>query len=343
MKALVIGGNIAAGKSTVAPLLAEELDACLIREPVESWRKSGKLQDFYDGKMSAFDFQMYVLETRSSAFNVQLSLWEKTHEGQQPKYLVLDRWLDDDLVFALVNNKMGRISDEEIEVYKKRHAEISREFSHCLDIRVVWIGTTPEECLKRIHKRGRAEESGITIEYLRALHDHRPEPDLWVHHMSTVAETLAQITHFAQIAWGMTAIVAVSLNGVIGAEGKIPWHEPEDLKFFWNFVKGATIVVGRKTYESIPAKLFAKANVKPIVLSRNPAKGITWDQLMSTKITPEMILIGGANVYKEAFDRGAVSRVVKTTIHRHIEKGDAFFELPEEFSRKLLTIDFLAK
>lgn len=344
LKALVIGGNIAAGKSTVAPLIAEELGACLIKEPVESWRRSGKLQAFYDGKLSAFEFQMYVLETRSSALNVQLSRWEDEHDGAQPEYLVLDRWLDDDLVFATVNHQIGRITDADYAEYKRRHAEISRDFRHRLDIRVVWIGTTPEECMERIQKRGRGEEASITLEYLQALHDCRPAPDLWVDGKSSVDESFHTVARFARMAWGMTAIVAVSLNGVIGCKGAIPWKEPEDLKFFWGFMENKDAVVGRRTFESIPAHLFERAGVRSItVLSRDPAKGITWDQFLAgKKLHPDMVVIGGAEVYAEAFRRGVVSRVVKTTIPRQVD-GDAYIDIPYEFQREELVIEFLTR
>ena len=49
----------------------------------------------------------------------------------------------------------------------------------------------------------------------------------------------------------MKAIAAMSLNRVIGAEGKIPWHVPEDLRFFKRTTLGHVVLMGRKTYESL--------------------------------------------------------------------------------------------
>ena len=61
------------------------------------------------------------------------------------------------------------------------------------------------------------------------------------------------------------AIAAVSLNGVIGAGNKIPWHLPEDFKWFKQITTGHVIVMGRKTFESIGKPL---PNRQTIVLSR---------------------------------------------------------------------------
>ena len=51
MHGIVIGGNIASGKTTVAPAVADAIGACFSPEPVEMWRASGKLDDFYLGKI----------------------------------------------------------------------------------------------------------------------------------------------------------------------------------------------------------------------------------------------------------------------------------------------------
>lgn len=65
------------------------------------------------------------------------------------------------------------------------------------------------------------------------------------------------------------AIAAMSLNRVIGANGKIPWHLPEDFKWFKKMTTGNVVVMGRKTFESLGRPLPGRANV---VLSRNPRR-----------------------------------------------------------------------
>ena len=58
----------------------------------------------------------------------------------------------------------------------------------------------------------------------------------------------------------MKAIAAMARNRVIGAEGKIPWHLPEDLKFFKRTTLGHVILMGRKTYESLGRPLPGREN-----------------------------------------------------------------------------------
>jgi len=65
------------------------------------------------------------------------------------------------------------------------------------------------------------------------------------------------------------AIAAMSLNRVIGAGGKIPWHLPEDFKWFKQKTSGNVVVVGRKTFESLGKPLPNRIN---IVLSRHPGR-----------------------------------------------------------------------
>ncbi len=65
------------------------------------------------------------------------------------------------------------------------------------------------------------------------------------------------------------AIAAMSLNRVIGAGGKIPWHLPEDFKWFKQATMGNVIVMGRKTFESLGRPL---PNRKNLVLTRHPQR-----------------------------------------------------------------------
>ena len=65
------------------------------------------------------------------------------------------------------------------------------------------------------------------------------------------------------------AIAAMSLNRVIGAGGKIPWHLPEDFKWFKQMTAGNVVIMGRKTFESLGKPLSSRIN---IVLSRHPGR-----------------------------------------------------------------------
>lgn len=101
----------------------------------------------------------------------------------------------------------------------------------------------------------------------------------------------------------LIAIVAMSSNRVIGRDGKLPWHFPEDLKFFKRTTLGHPILMGRTTFESIGRPLPGRQN---IVLSRTMAacEGIT--VIRSVTELPQacpdadtVFVIGGAQVYAE--------------------------------------------
>lgn len=102
-------------------------------------------------------------------------------------------------------------------------------------------------------------------------------------------------------------ISAVSLNGIIGVDNKIPWDYPEDMKFFRTSTANSVVIMGRKTYDSIGRPLPKRRN---IVVSRNmqPVEGI--EIASSTKHALDMCenesrdiwLIGGESVYAEGME-----------------------------------------
>ena len=122
------------------------------------------------------------------------------------------------------------------------------------------------------------------------------------------------------------AIAAMSLNRVIGQGDKIPWHLPEDFKWFKQMTTGHIIVMGRRTYESIGRPLPHRTTV---VLSRNPALEIPGVRVMSdwTELQPEregqsIFICGGAQIY--ALLLPFCSDLYLTLVKRTVE-GDAFF------------------
>src|SRR6266850_6075543 len=98
------------------------------------------------------------------------------------------------------------------------------------------------------------------------------------------------------------AIAAMSLNRVIGAGTKIPWHLPEDFKWFKKMTTGQVIVMGRKTFESIGKPL---PNRTTIVLSRSQFShpGLqTFSDLSRIDLateTRDVFICGGAQVYTQ--------------------------------------------
>jgi len=133
----------------------------------------------------------------------------------------------------------------------------------------------------------------------------------------------------------LSHIVAISKNRAIGKDGKIPWYLPEDLKKFKARTQQHTILMGRKTYESIGKPLPKRRN---IVVSRTMKKpeGVELELVSSLeealKLCPpdeESFIIGGAEIYAQTMDK--IDRIYLTTVDRVVE-GDAFYpEIPADF------------
>ena len=104
-------------------------------------------------------------------------------------------------------------------------------------------------------------------------------------------------------------VVAVARNGVIGAGGTLPWHLPADLRHFKALTLGKPMVMGRKTFESLPGLLPGRRH---IVLTRDPA----WqapgaevvhdlDAAIALADAPQVAVIGGAQIFALALPRAA--------------------------------------
>jgi dihydrofolate reductase len=126
------------------------------------------------------------------------------------------------------------------------------------------------------------------------------------------------------------AIAAMSLNRVIGAGNKIPWHLPEDFKWFKKMTTGHVIVMGRKTFESIGKPL---PNRETIVLSRSqfhyPGVRTISDsnQIDLTQETREVFICGGAEIYQQALP--LCSDLYLTLVKKEVA-GDKFFPAFED-------------
>ncbi len=127
----------------------------------------------------------------------------------------------------------------------------------------------------------------------------------------------------------ISMIAALSTNGVIGRDNKLPWHLPEDLKYFKKVTMGKSLLMGRKTYESIGRPLPGRTN---IVLSRQQqfaAPGViivhsTEQALAEAGRTgaTELMVIGGEDVYRTMLP--LARRLYLTRVDLKVE-GDAFF------------------
>ena len=129
----------------------------------------------------------------------------------------------------------------------------------------------------------------------------------------------------------MIAIAAMSPDRVIGADGKIPWHIPEDLKFFKRTTLGHVIVMGRKTFESLGKPLPGRENW--VVSRAANFEGVRMFRDPSEIATPgdgrEVFVIGGAELYAALLPR--CSELLITHVDRRVD-GDTWFpEFEAEF------------
>lgn len=126
----------------------------------------------------------------------------------------------------------------------------------------------------------------------------------------------------------LSMIAAVGKNNELGKDNDLIWYLPNDLKFFKNITTGKTIIMGRKTFESLPKML---PNRKHIVLSRSktnlPEEVKIYENIEDfledyKKVDEEVFVIGGGSIYKLFIDE--VSDIYLTEIDA-IEKGATVF------------------
>jgi dihydrofolate reductase len=132
---------------------------------------------------------------------------------------------------------------------------------------------------------------------------------------------------------GLVLVAAVAENGVIGRNGRLPWRLRSDLQHFRAVTLGHPAVMGRKTYDAIGKPLAGRTN---IVVSRDPAfaaPGVVAAPDLDAALaiargdalrrgTVEIMIIGGADLYRQTIDRAA--RLEITRVHARPE-GDSVF------------------
>jgi dihydrofolate reductase len=127
----------------------------------------------------------------------------------------------------------------------------------------------------------------------------------------------------------LTVIAAVARNGVIGRDNALPWHLPADLRHFRALTMGHAVVMGRKTWESLPDKFRPLPGRHNIVVTRNSgyaAAGATVVTSLADAVAAasgsDAFVIGGAELYRAALAQA--DRLELTEIARDYE-GDTYF------------------
>ena len=146
-------------------------------------------------------------------------------------------------------------------------------------------------------------------------------------------------------------VVARAANGVIGQDGKLPWHISADLQHFKRLTLGKPVVMGRKTYESIGRPLPRRTN---IVVTRDTnwrADGVLIAHDVPTALAlayedahrvgvDEVAVIGGAEIYRQTLPQA--TRIYLTEVHRDYP-GDARLEVPSGGWREAAREDHAAE
>jgi dihydrofolate reductase len=128
----------------------------------------------------------------------------------------------------------------------------------------------------------------------------------------------------------VSLIVALDKNHLIGANNGLPWRLPDDMRWFVQQTMGKPVIMGRKTYDSIPPKFRPLHGRHNIIITRNPnyqADGCTIvhslpEALVAAGDVPEIIIGGGAQIYAEALP--LAYRLYLTLVEGEFS-GDAYF------------------
>jgi dihydrofolate reductase len=139
----------------------------------------------------------------------------------------------------------------------------------------------------------------------------------------------------------LQAIAAMSLNRAIGAGNRIPWHLPEDFRWFKRMTTGQVVVMGRKTFDSIGKLLPGRTTVVlsrsglriPGALVAGSLRQIPWDhpEILGRKV----FICGGAQVYEQTLP--FCTDLFLTLVQRNVD-GDTFFPAFEDRFRLAETL-----
>jgi deoxyguanosine kinase len=186
---LMVEGNIGAGKSTFLKILEKNLNIEAIFEPTKKWQdkddQNNLLHLFYrDTTRWAYTFQTYAFISRVEA------MLEYQNKKFSKNVHVLERSVYcDRYCFAKNCFEAGLMSRIEWQIYKEWFSWLAEKYSPQPN-GFIYLRTTPETCLKRMQKRCRSEEKGISLDYLKAIHKRH---EAWLISQEEVAPHLINI------------------------------------------------------------------------------------------------------------------------------------------------------
>ena len=120
----------------------------------------------------------------------------------------------------------------------------------------------------------------------------------------------------------LTMIFACDMNNAIGKNGDLPWRQSTDLQHFKQITLGGTIVMGRKTWESLPGKLPDREHLVMTRSNRDDVETITYEGVLELSNKREIFIIGGGEIYNLFLPH--TEKIHRTIIHCKVEDADTF-------------------
>lgn len=129
----------------------------------------------------------------------------------------------------------------------------------------------------------------------------------------------------------VSIVVAIAQNNAIGKNNQLLWHLPKDLKHFKDITSGHTVIMGRKTYESVGKPLPNRRNIiitrQNIVVEGCEVVNSIEDALKLCTGETEVFIVGGAEIYKQAM--ALTDRIYLTIVHQEFDADTYFPEIKE--------------
>ncbi|SMD37799.1 dihydrofolate reductase [Reichenbachiella faecimaris] len=131
----------------------------------------------------------------------------------------------------------------------------------------------------------------------------------------------------------ISLIAAMSKNRVIGINNGLPWHLPDDMKYFMETTRGHVVIMGRKNFDSLPPKFKPLPNRTNVILTRQKdfeavdcavfnEMDLAYSYAKNQK-EKELFVIGGGQIYQMAMEQADM--IYLTEIDAHIDDGEVFF------------------
>lgn len=186
---LMVEGNIGAGKSTFLKILQKNLNINAIFEPTNKWQSESSenniLHLFYnDTPRWAYTFQSYAFISRVETLLNHL----RNQKSSMPQILERSIYCDR-FCFAKNCFESGMMSKLEWQIYQEWFSWLSKHHTP-MPTGFIYMKTDPETCYKRICKRNRSEETGVSLDYLRSIHRRHED---WLVLQKEVSEHLALV------------------------------------------------------------------------------------------------------------------------------------------------------